>query len=100
LAQKELGINDTEIFNAIMYHTTGRIGMSLLEKIVYLADKIESQTRPEEYRNIIVKVLDETNDLDKTILLTLDLTIRSLLERKLSINIQTIELWNYLLNSH
>ena len=40
-AKEELGINDSEILDAICYHTTGRGGISVLEKIVYLADKIE-----------------------------------------------------------
>ncbi len=36
--QTELGITDSDIINAIRYHTTGRAGMSLLEKIIYIAD--------------------------------------------------------------
>jgi len=40
-AKEEFGIEDKEILDAICYHTTGRGDMSLLEKIVYLADKIE-----------------------------------------------------------
>ena len=40
-AKESLGIEDKEILDAICYHTTGRGDMSLLEKIVYLADKIE-----------------------------------------------------------
>jgi len=34
----KLGIEDEDIINAIRYHTTARAGMSLLEKIVYVAD--------------------------------------------------------------
>ncbi len=34
-------IKDEEILTAITYHTTGRPGMSLLEKIVYISDYIE-----------------------------------------------------------
>lgn len=41
LVQKEAGITDQEILDAIRYHTSGRPGMSLLEKIIYLADYIE-----------------------------------------------------------
>lgn len=41
LAQTEFGIHDEEIKNAIRYHTVGRAGMSLLEKVIYLADMIE-----------------------------------------------------------
>lgn len=36
--QKELGIEDEDILNAIKYHTTGRAGMTLLEKIIFIAD--------------------------------------------------------------
>lgn len=97
LAQKELGIADEDVLNAITYHTTGRIGMSLLEKIVYLSDKIEKRTRPPEYRDKIVNLLEETNDIDKAILLTIDFTIKSLIDRKLVINSQTIEVWNHLI---
>ncbi len=38
--KNELGINDEEIINAIRYHTTGRKNMSLLEKVIYIADFI------------------------------------------------------------
>ena len=34
-------VKDEEILTAITYHTTGRPGMSLLEKIVYISDYIE-----------------------------------------------------------
>ena len=41
VAEKDFGIDDKEIINAIKYHTTGRPNMTLLEKIVYVADIIE-----------------------------------------------------------
>lgn len=41
LAKKKYGIKDEDILNAISSHTTGRPGMSLLEKIVYIADYME-----------------------------------------------------------
>ncbi len=41
LAEKKYGITDQNILNAIRYHTTGRPGMGLLEKIIFLADYIE-----------------------------------------------------------
>ena len=41
LVEKEAGITDQEILDAIAYHTSGRVGMSLLDKIIYLADYIE-----------------------------------------------------------
>jgi predicted HD superfamily hydrolase involved in NAD metabolism len=41
LVEKEAGITDKDILNAIKYHTSGRVNMTLLEKIVFLADYIE-----------------------------------------------------------
>jgi len=41
LAQEVYGVTETSIQDAIRYHTTGRPHMSLLEKIVYIADFIE-----------------------------------------------------------
>ncbi|WP_059171209.1 bis(5'-nucleosyl)-tetraphosphatase (symmetrical) YqeK [Bacillus sp. FJAT-27445] len=41
LVKKEAGIEDQEVLDAIRYHTSGRPGMSTLEKIIYLADYIE-----------------------------------------------------------
>ncbi len=41
LARTRYDIYDTDILNAIRWHTTGRENMSLLEKIVYIADFIE-----------------------------------------------------------
>lgn len=36
--QKELSVTDEDIINAVRYHTTGRAGMTVLEKVVYIAD--------------------------------------------------------------
>ena len=41
LAAEKYGVTDPDLLNAIRYHTTGRPGMSLLEKIIFVADYIE-----------------------------------------------------------
>lgn len=41
VAKEVFNIQDEEILNAIRYHTTGRENMSMLEKIIFIADKIE-----------------------------------------------------------
>lgn len=41
LIKHEVGITDEEVLDAIRFHTTGRVGMSRLEKVVCLADYIE-----------------------------------------------------------
>lgn len=43
-----LGVRDRDLLNAVRYHTTARAGMSLLEKIVYIADfTAEGRTYPD-----------------------------------------------------
>jgi predicted HD superfamily hydrolase involved in NAD metabolism len=41
VVQRDLNINDEEVLNAVRYHTSGRKDMTLLEKVVCLADYIE-----------------------------------------------------------
>lgn len=41
LARAEAGITDQEVLDAIRFHTSGRPGMTKLEKVIYLADYIE-----------------------------------------------------------
>ena len=41
IAMEEYGVKDPEVLQAIKNHTLGRVGMSLLDKIIYVADKIE-----------------------------------------------------------
>ncbi|MCI9486294.1 MAG: nicotinate-nucleotide adenylyltransferase [Lachnospiraceae bacterium] len=41
LAKQKYDVNDVRILDAIRYHTTGRPAMTLLEKIIYVADYIE-----------------------------------------------------------
>lgn len=46
LAKQEYGVTDPEVLEAIRWHTTGRKGLSKLEKIVFLADAIEPYRKP------------------------------------------------------
>lgn len=41
MASTKYGENDEEILNAIRFHTTGKPDMTLLEKIIFIADYIE-----------------------------------------------------------
>ena len=73
-ARRVFGVDD-EIYGAIRYHTTGRAHMTLLEKIIYLADYIEpSRDFPgvEKLRKACYE------DLDKGLLKGLEMTIGKL----------------------
>ena len=50
LAQREFGVRDEEVLNAIRSHTVGRVGMSRLEMCVFVADATE-ETR-EDYKGL------------------------------------------------
>ena len=65
-------IDDADVINAIRYHTTGRANMSLLEKVIYIADAVEPN-RSYPGVNDLRRVVKE--DLDKAILLSLSRTI-------------------------
>ena len=41
IAMDEYSVKDPEVLQAIKNHTLGRVGMSTLDKIIYVADKIE-----------------------------------------------------------
>lgn len=61
IAMDEFGVNDPDVLNAIRYHTTGRTGMSELEKVIYVADLIEpGRNFPgiEELRNAAERSID------------------------------------------
>lgn len=60
--EKNLKIEDIEILNAIKNHTLGNKNMTLVEKIVYIADAVEiTRNYPgvEEIRNLVFKDLNE-----------------------------------------
>ncbi|MBO4407940.1 MAG: bis(5'-nucleosyl)-tetraphosphatase (symmetrical) YqeK [Clostridiales bacterium] len=61
-AKEHFGIDDQEILDAVTYHTTGKGDMTDLEKIVFLADKIEpsrNYTDLSEIRAVSLKDLDK-----------------------------------------
>lgn len=62
IAEKEFHVTDKEILSAIRWHTLGKLDMTDFEKIIFLADKIEPNTRDKEYSSEIRSLLDEEKD--------------------------------------
>lgn len=96
IAEKEFNITDKEILSAIRWHTLGRLNMTDFEKIIFIADKIEPNTRDKEYSEKIRTLLDEENGLNKALLKCYKETIKSLVKRDLKICLLTIEIYNKL----
>lgn len=98
-AKNEFGVTDDEILSAIRWHTLGKINMSTFEKIIFLADKIEPETRDKSYCDDVRDVLNEKDGLDKALLICYKETIKSLVKRNLHICPVTVEIYNILLSS-
>lgn len=96
IAETEFGITDKEILSAIRWHTLGKLDMSDFEKIVFIADKIEPNTRDKEYSDKIRELLAQENGLNKALLKCYKETIKSLVKRDLKICLLTIEIYNKL----
>lgn len=98
VAKKEFNIYDEEILSAIRWHTIGHNNMTDFEKVIFIADKIEERTRPKEMIDFISPCLEEDKGLNKALLACYKLTIKSLVDRNLKICINTIDLYNELLD--
>ena len=96
IAETEFKITDKEILSAIRWHTLGKLEMSDFEKIVFIADKIEPNTRDKEYSDKIRELLIQENGLNKALLKCYKETIKSLVKRDLKICLLTIEIYNKL----
>lgn len=55
LSKRKYGIEDEEICSAVRYHTTGRPNMTLLEKIIFIADYMEPHREEAEDLPIVRK---------------------------------------------
>ena len=95
IAKKEFNIQDPVILKAIKAHSTGAAQMSLLDKIIYLSDKIEplrNMNGVEEVRKIAEK------DLDGAVLMALDKGLIYLISKGSLIHPISIEARNNILN--
>lgn len=92
-AKDRYGINDSEIINSIIYHTTGRPNMSLLEKIIFTADYIEPYRKPlpriDEIRAMAY------SELDEAVLMILENTLGYLEQSQAEIDTMTVDTYKY-----
>lgn len=100
---------EKEVIEAVRWHTTGKVDMSITEKLIYLADYIEEGRKFEDcvrlreyfYGAEPEKMsLEERNlHLDKTLVLSFDMTIRQLICEGIPIDEKTFSARNYLILS-
>lgn len=84
-----------EVYEAILWHTTGKADMTLLDKVLYMADYIEPNRDFEGVDRL--RELAYT-DLDRAMLLGVDATIREMEERGYLIHTNTLSARQWLLD--
>jgi len=95
--KENLDINDADILNAIRYHTTGRAGMSLLEKIIFVAD-FTSQERT--YKGVSTMRKKSRKTLDEAMLYGFKFTFSDLSKRELAIHPDELACYNEIVLSN
>lgn len=89
--ERILGIDDAEIIDAIRYHTTAKADMSLLAKILYLAD-FTSADRDYEDVEVIREYVDIS--LEKAFIYALQYSIKDLVDLQKAVHIDTVAAYN------
>jgi len=92
ILKSEYGIDDEEIFDAVFYHTVGKPDMSLLTKIIFIADCTEpSRKAPwvDEVRSVVYQ------DIDAALIIQLDNTIKNVLRKGTLLHTNTIDTRNF-----
>ena len=92
-AKRKYDVRDEEILSAITYHTTGCPAMSLLDKIIFVADYIEPNRRMVKDMEEIRKEAYE--DLDKCVIHILKNTLDYLNSKKTVIDELTEQTYYY-----
>ncbi len=93
-AEHVLGVTDRDVLNAVRYHTTARAGMSILEKVLYLAD-FTSADRDYDDVDEMRRRVDVSVVSAMTYALTY--TIKDLLKKKKPIHPDTVAAFNELM---
>lgn len=94
LAKEKFGVDDPEILSAITWHTSGRPNMSLMDKIIYLADYTEptrfGTPEIEEVRDLC------KTDLDMALYKALKYSIDRIKAKGNPVHITTLNAYNYM----
>lgn len=92
------GVEDEDILSSIAYHTTGRANMTLLEKIVYVADYIEP-SRPANKMRGLTEIREVAfEDIDRAIVLITQNTLDYVKETNSELDPASIETLDYYRN--
>ncbi|MDF2985169.1 MAG: putative superfamily hydrolase of metabolism [Eubacterium sp.] len=94
IAKEKYGVENETILNAIKYHTTGYSQMSMMDKIIFLADYIEPGRTHSEVDNARKLACE---NIDRALISSFDSIIRYVIHQKGLIHPYTIEARNKIL---
>lgn len=95
-AEHKYGVKDLEILSAITWHTTGRPAMTMLDKIVYIADYIEPNRNQAPNLSIVRELAFK--DIDLCLLTILQDSLDYLDKKKAAVDPMTKETYDYYVN--
>lgn len=90
-----LGIEDSQILSAVRYHTTGKAGMCLLDKIIYIADYISAERDYPDVDVMRFKAVSES--LEAAALYSLQYTFKKLSSQEGIIHTDSVDFYNELI---
>jgi len=92
MAKNEFEIDDDEILHAMEFHTTGSADMSLLDKILYLADSAEPNR---DYEGVeMIRDLAFHGELDRALLEAMKIKIKYVMDKNIMLHPDSMEAWN------
>ena len=94
ICKHEFGFTE-DMVNAVKYHTTGRANMSMLEKIICLADATEETRKYEDVQEYVNYVIE---DIDYAMFKISKLVIAKLIGKDAIIHLDTVKCYNYYSN--
>lgn len=89
--RKELNVTDEEILSAVRYHTTAKAGMTLLEKVLYIADYTSAER---DYDDVDVMRDKADRSLEEAMLYGLQFTINEMVKEGRPVHPDSIHAYN------
>ena len=95
MAKEKYEIEDEDILSAIRWHTTGHENMTLLEKIIYIADYIEPSRNKAQNLDPLRALAFNSSDIDEVLLPIIKGTIEYLRKDESNLDTTTLAAYRY-----
>jgi len=100
MAGRLFQIRDRQILNAVKYHSTGRPGMSALEKVIFIADYIEPGRKFKGRKKLYKTAIKGRHKIDMLMFIILQSKLSYLVSRGCVIHENSWKLWNRIISQN